>query len=114
MDPFYEIFCLFFCFIILFVAAVIWSSWKQFQANKEVVALYDSLPDIMSYVKLQPQARTPTGPRCHKCESNHLANFAVHNGSFWGNRVSKENFLGRIHFCKRCDTRLYRTAGNDL
>jgi hypothetical protein len=94
--------------------AAIWSDWKQAKSSKEAVDLYGSLPDVVSYLNQQPHARTPTGPRCYKCESNHLGNFAVFKKTFLdlGLRSKKEAFLGRIHFCKRCDTKLYHTESD--
>lgn len=101
--------------IALFVAFCLRLDWKQARSSSEAVVLYNSLPDVVGYLNCQPQARTPTGPRCAKCESNHLGSFVVVKKTFLdlGLRPAKQAFIGRVHFCKRCDTRLYRTTGQE-
>lgn len=114
MDVYTVIYCIFGGLAAL-VALQVWADWKQAQSSKEAMDLFNSLPDVVGYLNGQPQARTPTGPRCSKCESNHLGNFVVWKKTFLdlGLRSKKEAFMGRIHFCKRCDMRLYRTTGNE-
>jgi len=66
--------------------------------------LFRSLPDLPTYLENNPSCRSSGGPRCVNCNSIHFGSYAVHKFGFITNP-----FLGRVHFCRKCRTALYKT-----
>lgn len=63
---------------------------------KRLLDVFNSLPDLDTYLADNPACKSSSGPKCKKCSSNH----------FGTQRVAD---VGVIHFCKKCRTDLYRT-----
>lgn len=88
-------------FALIFFRAII-----GIRDSMKAVAEYKTLPDLASYLSANPSCKTPTGPKCKQCQSNHFGSYRVFNALAL-TRLSV--LIGRVHFCKKCETPLYRT-----